>query len=339
MELSNLVRAWRGSRVVVVGDVVLDVWLTGRPTRIAREAPVPVVTLDGAEVASGAAANTAANLAALGAQAVLVGAVGADSTGDRLRACLAEAGVEDHLVRLGGRRTVAKVRLLAGGQLVVRFDDGHTGPVDAPTGARIRDALDASIQAADTAAVVVCDYGCASIGPAVREWLIEHRPKLPVLSVDAHDLEPWASTRPDLVTPSLAEVSALLGAVVEGPRAEWVCAHRPALRRRTGADIVAVTLDVDGSIVLAPDGRAHRTTTVPAPHLNATGAGDAYTAAFTLALASGARIADAAEVAQRCATAVTRRPGTGVCTASELITDRLTLPPQSRPVEVYRAAI
>jgi len=122
-----------------------------------------------------------------------------------------------------------------------------------------------------------------------------------LLVVDAHDLGPWACLAPDLVTPSYAEARWLLSSeltdAADGSRAAAVVSCRTALLERTNARVVAVTLDVDGAVVLARDGSSLRTRAAPVPHSRATGAGDVYTAAFTLALAAGAPLVDAADVA------------------------------------------
>jgi D-beta-D-heptose 7-phosphate kinase/D-beta-D-heptose 1-phosphate adenosyltransferase len=91
--LLRTVERWRGHRVVVVGDVMLDEWRFTEPAGLCREAPVPVVTLQALQDAAGGAGNTAVNLAALGARPVLVAPVGDDGAGDRVRACLMDAGV------------------------------------------------------------------------------------------------------------------------------------------------------------------------------------------------------------------------------------------------------
>ena len=209
VRVGELIEAWRGSRVLVLGDALLDGWLAGTASRVCREAPLPVVDLAETRYAGGGAANTAANLAALGAVASLVAPVGADGAGTLLRGRLAAAGVADRLVPAPGRRTVAKRRLVAGGQIVARFDEGDTGELPEP----VRDALLARTRQAlaeGPDAVVVCDYGTGAVPGELLDLVRRRRGRMRLLAVDAHDLGPWATARPDLVTPNLTEAAHLL---------------------------------------------------------------------------------------------------------------------------------
>ena len=325
--LADAVGRWAGRRVLVLGDALLDGWLTGQPGRLCREAPVAVLDLAGSHYAPGGAANTAVNLAALGAEVELVAATGTDGSAEVLRDGLAEARVAARLVQVPGRRTITKRRLLAGEQIVARFDEGDDDPLDDPT------ALLAVVQAALDArpdAVAVCDYGAGTVPDGLVDLLAARRPGLGLLAVDAHDLTRWRAVRPDLVTPSLGEAARLLD-VAEPPepagdRPAWAAARLPEVRAAAAARIVALTMDVDGALVLDETGGVHRTGTTPAPSANSAGAGDSYLAGFLLALLSGAAPADAARVAQAAAGAVLAQPGTAVCGVSDLL-DRLAPSP------------
>jgi D-beta-D-heptose 7-phosphate kinase/D-beta-D-heptose 1-phosphate adenosyltransferase len=328
-QLSELASRWRGRRVVVLGDALLDRWLVGTPHRLCREAPVPVIGLGERSDACGGAANTAANLAGLGAHTVLVSAVGPDEAGDRLRGRATAAGVDVRLVEVSGRRTVVKSRLVADEQILVRFDDGDRGALP---GWAVDD-LSAMLESAlskPADALVVCDYAAGVLGERIRSLLAERRDGLPLLVVDAHTPLAWAEVRPDLTTPSFAEARSCLEPCLEPPvagmelgaggaepdagdRAGWVTRQGAALRARLGAETVAVTLDTDGAVVLDRNATPYRTYAQPAPARQASGAGDSYVAGFTLALLAGADSPLAAEVAQLAATAATRVPGTAVC--------------------------
>src|SRR4051795_6442753 len=114
--------AARGLTVVVVGDLLLDEYLHGGAARVAREAPVPAVTVTRTEAVPGGAGNLAANVAALGARVRLLGVVGDDEAGHRLREALQSSGIDDaSVVTEPGRRTIVKRRLVAEGQLIARF--------------------------------------------------------------------------------------------------------------------------------------------------------------------------------------------------------------------------
>ncbi|HYY12033.1 MAG TPA: PfkB family carbohydrate kinase, partial [Kineosporiaceae bacterium] len=276
--LAAVLDAARGLTVVVVGDVLLDEYLHGGAARVAREAPVPAVTVSRTEAVPGGAGNVAANLAALGAHVVMVGVVGDDEAGRTLRQALRDSGVDDSGVESErGRRTVVKRRLVAEGQLIARFDEGDRTPPAPTVHQRLAEHTQRAARTAD--AVVVSDYGYGTVGaPVVRALAAARRRTRRVLTVDAHDPAAFADLRPTAVTPSFGEVAPLLPARLrdtEGPaRADAVREACALLHEGTGADIVAVTLDRDGTVVCERDRPPYRTWTRPAPHSRACGAGD-----------------------------------------------------------------
>jgi rfaE bifunctional protein nucleotidyltransferase chain/domain/rfaE bifunctional protein kinase chain/domain len=313
----ELAGRWRGRRIAVLGDALLDCWLAGTANRLCREAPVPVVALDNRRYACGGAANAAANLAGLGARPVLVTAVGQDRAGEMLSARAAAAGVDVRAVSVSGRRTLVKSRVVADDQVVVRYDEGDSDEVPGWAAEQLRATL-AALVTEPVDALVICDYDAGVLGPQIRQWLTDQRGNLPLLVVDSHSPQHWAPVRPDLVTPSYVEAQRVVAGPNDPDRPAWVTRNGAALRRNLGAGTVAVTLDTEGAVVLAGDETPYRTYTQPAPDRRASGAGDSYVAGFTLALLAGSAPQLAAEVAQLAATAATRLPGTAVCDLAAL---------------------
>lgn len=324
-DLTALVRSWPARRVLVVGDVVLDEWLNGHCERVAREAPVPTVLLSSRDQRLGGAGNVAANLDALGAQVVLVTATGHDEASGQVAAMVQDTAVQWRPVPVAGWRTVVKRRLVADGQVVARFDDPPTVAVPPLTGQALAgQVLQAVSDGVD--AVVVADYGLGTCaGPAVRGMLRRLAMAGVPVVVDARDLGRWADMPVTVVTPNWEEACGLLGlAGGEGPdRVRLVRQQVAALLEAVAADVVVVTLDEDGAVLVRrQDGRA---THHPVPRVgqaHSAGAGDAFAAAFALALASGAALADAADVANLAAGVVVRQPGTAVCSGSGLLRGR-----------------
>lgn len=319
--LTEAVGAFAGRRVVVIGEAMLDTYLIGRADRLSREAPVPVVSLERRVDAAGGAANAAVNLRALGARVELLSAIGTDDEADRLRAALREARVPDHdVLPVPGRRTLAKQRVLAREQVLVRFDSGSVEPLPADIEDVLIDRLHGVIAGAD--AVLISDYAYGVLGErvqaALREAIERHGP---VVVVDARDPARHARLRPTAVKPNYAEAVRLLGEQElwdpEG-RARQIVAGAEVLARRTGARVMAVTLDQAGAVVLEHGRDPYRTYARPTPDERACGAGDTYAAALTLAFASGASVPVAAELAAAASSVVVTRAGTAVCTAAEL---------------------
>ena len=317
IEITGLI-ARTAPRVLVVGDAVLDGWVSGPAHRTGRDGPVPVIELADTRTAPGGAAGTAAALAALGADVELVASLGDDHDGRLLRRALAAAGVRtERCVLDPARPTAAKRRVLAGDppeHPVARFD--VTPP---PMGAAVARALADQVILAlggGPAAVLVADYGLSTLADAVRRRLERARSRMPLLVVDAHDLAPWAALRPDAVTPSLAEAAALLG---EPPphddRPGWATDRHHKLVDAAGGADVLVTLDVDGVVRLPADGSTPQrlSAAAPAPATHGNGAGDVFTAAWTAARCVDAAPQVALTVAQAAADVVVTRRGAARC--------------------------
>jgi D-beta-D-heptose 7-phosphate kinase/D-beta-D-heptose 1-phosphate adenosyltransferase len=307
-------------RVLVIGDPMLDGYLEGVCGRVCPEAPVPVVELTAESTAAGGAANVAVNVAALGAHVMFLAATGDDPEADELGRVLSGHGIDGtHLLRQPGRRTLAKRRVMAAGQVVCRLDQGHKSPLDAGTEARLVDRLRDLWPEAD--AVILSDYGYGVLTPAVIASvanLQRHHPRTVV--ADSKRLSAFRSVGPTVVKPNYLEAVKLLG---EDPppgadRVAMITEAGSRLFERTGAGVVAVTLDTDGAVVLERGRPPYRTYAEPRPHSRASGAGDTYAAALALALAAGTDTPTAAELAAAAATVVVGRDGTACCTAREL---------------------
>ncbi|TQM03152.1 D-glycero-beta-D-manno-heptose 1-phosphate adenylyltransferase [Pseudonocardia kunmingensis] len=312
----------RAPRVAVVGDALLDGWLSGPARRLGRDGPVPVVELSETRSAPGGAGNVAVNLAALGARVELVSVLGDDADAGVLRELLQTAGVHTTpCVAEEDRATAVKRRLVSAGQPLARYDAGPDRAPRPETVTALVAGLDAVLDR-EPDAVLVADYGLGAVGGEVRAALARRRGQIPLLVVDARAGDGWGALAPDVITPNAAEAAALIGAAEPvGPdRAGWVLAHRDELVAAAGGGDVLVTLDVDGAVRLPadPDAPAGRTTAVPGPDSRACGAGDTFTAAATAALASGIAPETALVLAQCAADVVVAQEGTAVCSAGAL---------------------
>ncbi len=307
--------------MTVVGDAILDRWWMGGSRRLSREAPAPIVELTTLLDAPGGAANTAVNLAAMGARVRLAAVIGSDAAGDRLLELLVSADVDVRaVVRSAQVRTVTKTRIVADEQVLVRADESPVA-LD-PAGLsdlehRLGDA--AAVVAADAPVLVVSDYGAGALSGAVTQ-LLERMPRPRLVIVDAHDLRSWRWLSPDVVVPNAEEASTLLGASLGAgaSRVRAAAASADRLLDRAGAAAVIVTLDRDGSVVLRPGREPFTTHAHPVAEKFASGAGDTFTAALSAALALGADLDDAAHLAQLAADVAIEHLGTSVCSADDL---------------------
>ncbi|PKI93136.1 D-glycero-beta-D-manno-heptose 1-phosphate adenylyltransferase [Actinomycetales bacterium SN12] len=303
--------------VTVLGDFLLDEWWSGSIERIAREAPAPVVDVDERRAAPGGAANTALNAARLGARVRAVGSVGADAAGDHVRQALADAGVDVTRLRpVSEQHTITKVRVSAGDQLLLRVDE--TRPASWSEAALQVFLDDVREAGADADAQLICDYGSTLTDEIVQALAGMPRPAVRI--VDAHDVRRWRATAPDVITPNGAETETLLGmSLGEGEaRVEAARVNASAILEASGADAAIVTLDSSGAVLLDAGGQAHRTHAHPTPEKQASGAGDVFVAAFTVARAAGSTAVEAVQFAQQAADVAVRTPGTCTCSLEQL---------------------
>lgn len=320
MGLTEMLDGFGDVELVVVGDAVLDCWLAGPARSLSREAPVPVVTVDGVTCAPGGAANTAVNVAALGGVARFVTVVGADADGRRLTGELRDAGVDTaEVLASPGWRTTAKRRLVADGHVLARLDETPHAVPPPRVERELGDRLD-RVLSERPRHVLVCDYGTGVLTDRIRDLLAAHRPRMRSLVVDAHDPTRWAPARPTAVTPDLAECRTVLG-VPETDHADGVdlvTAQAGRLVSGCGAAAVAATLGEHGALLLRDGHAPIRAAGVRAPAAHATGAGDAFAAAFALSLAGGHDWADCLRMATEAAGSAVGHSGTSVCDVRRL---------------------
>lgn len=309
-----------GNRIMVIGDMVADVYLEGKISRISREAPVLVLEHAGETVVPGGAANAVHNAATLGGDIYAVGIVGADAAGKELAGILVSKGVHcEGLVSDQARPTITKTRVMAGGlatvrQQVVRIDrEAKEHP-----GREIEDKVAAYIEAniAAMQVVVMSDYGSGTLSPAVRQKVIAacRQRGIPCIVDSRYNILDFAGAT--IVKQNEAEVAAALGcSALDGDN--LLTAGRKLLAAMQ-AKAILLTRGADG-MSLFEDGKVtHIPVTNISEVFDVTGAGDTAVVTMALALAAGAPYDDAARLANFAAGVVVRKLGTATTTVSEL---------------------
>ena len=312
----EILQALRDRYVVVLGDVMLDEFVWGDVTRISPEAPVPVVDVRRESVHLGGAANVLANLVALGARGSVVGVVGNDRTGERLRLGLRELGThDDSLIVDETRPSTTKTRIIAHNQLVVRADRESRIRVSANIEEKILSCLKDELKRAD--AFVVSDYDKGVVTPTIlREILPIAYEKVPVL-VDPK-LRNFNFYRPaTLVTPNHFE--ALRMSDSEDTSDDGSHQAAKVIREKLGCDAVLITRGDRGMILLGADGEPVYVETAAREVYDVTGAGDTVIATLAGALATGATMLEAASLANHAAGIVVGKVGTATSTSNELL--------------------
>ncbi len=265
-------------RVLVVGDVMLDEYWFGNVRRISPEAPVPIVHVSHSDERPGGAANVARNIASLGARAMLLSVVGADSTADRLRHALDQAGVEHRLSVDGNIRTTLKLRVIGQNQQMLRVDFEEP-PSSASLEAK-REDFERYVSSADI--VVFSDYDKGALRHVGDLIAMARRAGLPVL-VDPKGRDYSRYAGATIVTPNRAELTEAVG---RWDSPEEMDRKAEALRAELGLDALMLTMSEQGMRLYLPGQIVHE----PAQArevFDVSGAGDTAIAALALMLGNG----------------------------------------------------
>src|SRR5258708_4939346 len=257
--LRSLVDAMPGRPVLMLVDLVADVFITGTPKRISREAPVLILSFQGERLAPGGGANAVATVAALGGRPLPLGVVGDDPHGERLRAALTALGVPVHglLVRRGWR-TPTKVRILGGGphqvkQQIVRYDVGDPLEPTAAERAAFADVL--AGWRGEAGVAVVSDYGYGAVEPALMAPLrAALAPPGKVGGDSRYRLRDFAGL--DGATPNEEEAEALLGSSIDDDPARLEHGGRRLLDS-LGAGFLLITRGSRGMSLFQPSSTTH----------------------------------------------------------------------------------
>lgn len=328
-QLHDAVAALANARVGVVGDLVADVYISGLSDRVSREAPVLIVRYEREWLRPGGAANVAANLAALGATACVVGMVGDDEIGHKL---LAQLKGEDlapsdepvlrsvecsRVLQTPGRATISKTRFMAGAKLthrqqVLRLDRQPTQPPDDKlVGAVCEAVLDAD---KNVDAWVASDYGYGSFNNALRDVLRQISRNKPVLADSRWELTRFSGLT--LIKPNEEEARAAAHEL--GLHVADEAALAAELAGKLEARAVLVTLGNKG-MVLSADGQVTRIGAVGTEEIvDLTGAGDSVIATLAAGVAAGIDFATAARLANHAGGIVVMKEGAATASLDEL---------------------
>jgi rfaE bifunctional protein kinase chain/domain len=313
----TVLETFRNKKVVIVGDLVADQYLSGTIDRVSREAPVFILRHDQTVTVPGSAANAAANVASLGGQSFVVGVAGNDPNGRQLFTELQNNGVETEFAIIDDRlSTTTKVRILAGQthairQQVIRVDYENRSPL--PVEVRRRLLANLAAAASDADAIIISDYNYGVADAALFQAAVSIAEDLEIpITVDSRfRLAEFQNATS--ATPNQEEVEQLLG---KG----FTEADCESLRERFGLEALLVTNGSKG-MLLAENGKPPlQMDAIGSPEpVDVTGAGDTVIAVYSLGLASGMSHADAAMTANHAGGLVVMKKGTATISSDELV--------------------
>ena len=311
-----LAAAFAGTRILVVGDAMLDRFIAGRVTRISPEAPVPVVAFAHETHRIGGAANVAHNVTALGGEATLVAVTGQDDTAATLARACRDAGIAASLVGDASRQTTTKVRIVTERkQQVARIDYETDSEIAGDLEARVIAAVQQ--HAARASAIIVSDYlkGCVTAGVMDAVLTAASRHKIRVL-VDPKipHLDYYAGA--DVITPNHHEAETATHMRVRTDEEARTAAR--LFRERAACDAVLMTRGDQGMWLLGAEVEG-QLSAAAREVADVTGAGDTVIATVALAVAAGATLAEAARLANEAAGISVSRFGPATVASSELL--------------------
>ncbi len=315
-DLSEVLAGLGRPRVLILGDLILDRYVTGEVSRISPEAPIPVLAAQRSHELLGGAGNVAANLRAMEASVAVMGLVGDDSDGRALVSMLADIGADaGGCVVDASRPTTRKARLMGGIQQMLRIDWEESFPAHGAAESALLDQLAERVANAD--AVVLSDYGKGVLTPKVIAAAIEaaRQAGVPVL-VDPKGTDYARYRGATLVTPNRKEAEQALGRRF-GTLEELPQGARELIEVAE-LDAAVITLGADGIFHLERSGASGRVPTVARAVFDVTGAGDTVIAQLALGLGAGLPLGTAVELANQAAGIVVGRRGAAAVDRADL---------------------
>ena len=321
-ELISIANKMHDKKVLVIGDIVADVYVDGRISRISREAPVLILEKAGEKVVAGGAANVIANAATLGAEVFAVGVIGDDNHAESLRKIFKDLDVHiEGLVRDKSRPTISKTRIIAGGratvsQQIVRIDSESKEPLSKKVEAELIAKIDKILPKVD--GIIMSDYGSGTVTANARKLITRFagKKKIPNIVDSRYNISDFEgvgyikqndSELGEFVGYPINDVTDLIGAGTK-------------ILTKLNVDGALITRGEMGMSLFERNGAAHH---IPVSDMSevydVSGAGDTCIAAFLLALTAGAQPALAAKLSNFAAGIAVRKLGTSTVSATELI--------------------
>jgi D-beta-D-heptose 7-phosphate kinase/D-beta-D-heptose 1-phosphate adenosyltransferase len=304
-------------KILVVGDIMMDRFIWGKVSRISPEAPVPVVTVEKETFLLGGAANVVNNIHALGGNVTLCGVIGDDEMGQKIIKKLSEMGIGLHGIFVEqGRQTTTKTRVIAHHQQLVRIDRETTDHPKMVTFRNLFEFLKRTIEEFD--GIILSDYGKGLLTKElIRATIRRARETKKFIMVDPKLNNFFYYKRATVVTPNVAEASAASGILINDlsslKRAGRI------LLKKLRCDVLVVTRGEEGIAIFEPHQEPFLVPTVAKEVYDVTGAGDTVIGTMALALGAGARVIEAAKLANYAAGIVVGKIGTAAVRWAELV--------------------
>jgi len=302
-EAKKQYQAFAQQKILVVGDVMIDHYLSGSSDRISPEAPVPIVLVNKSEHKLGGAANVAANLQKLGAQTFLVSICGDDREGAILKRKLNQAGIDNTgTLIIKNRKTTIKTRILSKKQQLIRVDAEDTTLINHKLAHQLTERIEAIIKQHNIDAVILQDYNKGLLSPVFIENIISDclRKQTPVL-VDPKQQHFFAYQKCTLFKPNLKEIASQLDFKINPLNKNHLDKAASEIFKRLDNEITVITLSEHGIYYKTKFGESGIIKPQSLDVADVSGAGDTVISALTLGIAAGIDIENNVKIANAAA--------------------------------------
>ncbi|HEY5673706.1 MAG TPA: bifunctional D-glycero-beta-D-manno-heptose-7-phosphate kinase/D-glycero-beta-D-manno-heptose 1-phosphate adenylyltransferase HldE [Malonomonas sp.] len=318
-QMKELISAIAQTRVLVVGDLILDKYIWGKTSRISPEAPVQVVEVERDELRLGGAGNVVNNLLSLGCQVSVASVVGADEDAQKLLTLLQQRNIEIVGIQQSPQRTTSrKSRVLASNQQMLRIDRESTAEITAAEQAELLDYV--RLQLPQVGAVLLSDYLKGVLAPVLLQQIIQlcRQQQVPVI-VDPKGADFGRYRGATLLTPNRREAEVATGMKITDETTLLAAGEK--LLREQQLEALVLTRSEAGMSLFAADGSIEHLPTEAREVFDVSGAGDTVVAVIGAALAVGSSLGDAARLANLAAGIVVGKLGTSTVTGAEILND------------------
>jgi D-beta-D-heptose 7-phosphate kinase/D-beta-D-heptose 1-phosphate adenosyltransferase len=322
--LKHLLSQFAGKRIMVIGDLMLDEFVWGNVKRISPEAPVPVVEFTEEYCYPGGAANVARNLCEFTRGVSMMGVIGRDNGGERLKDLLRERHIDLSCVQeSAAHQTIVKTRIQARQQQIVRVDREKKRPLSPEQKVHAIAQLEERLGELD--GVIIEDYGKGFLQQDLVDAFCERiRAAGKIVTVDPNPGNPLKWNGVTAIKPNRGEAFVAAGvpfsdpvSPVENDAALYEVAAR--LLEKWQSEQLLITLSEQGMLLFQRGAEPYHTPPRARSVFDVSGAGDTTIALFTLALCAGATPVEAAEIANHAGGVVVGKIGTATVNAEELI--------------------
>lgn len=315
--LKKIVKDFSGKKVLVIGDLMVDEFIWGESSRLSPEAPVPVVLSKREEKIPGGAFNVVNNLLDLNSKVFVVGKIGSDDLGSYIIDFLDKKGIDKSGIIISREMpTIIKTRIIAGHQQVVRLDRERILEPNAEENKRFIDYITVMLPELD--GIIISDYAKGLINKQLLSKMIAAAGKSRVpVAVDPQVKNFMSYKNVFTLTPNHHEIGGVIGKVLDSE--EFLIKTGKSLLKKLNAGSLLITRGKSGMTLFRPDGSFEHIPTVARKVFDVTGAGDTVISVLLLAYISGAKLKDAAVLANIAAGYVVGEPGTATISRANLL--------------------